>query len=77
MRFDSLFYLLSIYHIKKFIENFFIIKLCPFKMKACHFLMPTDWFEEMIRNWLQLVCTSFIIKWVQMSYQTDGTKVIL
>ena len=33
-------------------------------MKACHFLMPTDWFEEIIRNWLQLVCTSFRIKWV-------------
>ena len=33
-------------------------------MKACHFLMLTDWFEEMIRNWLQLVCTSFRIKWV-------------
>ena len=34
-------------------------------MKACHFLMLTDWFEEMIRNWLQLVCTSFRIKWVK------------
>ena len=33
-------------------------------MKACHFLMLTDWFEEMIRNWLQLVCTSFRIKLV-------------
>ena len=36
-------------------------------MKACHFLMLTDWFEEMIRNWLQLVCTSFRIKWVKVS----------
>ena len=35
-------------------------------MKACHFLMLTDWFEEMIRNWLQLVCTSFRIKWVKV-----------
>ena len=35
-------------------------------MKACHFLMLTDWFEEMIRNWLQLVCTSFRIKWVNV-----------
>ena len=34
-------------------------------MKACRFLMLTDWFEEMIRNWLQLVCTSFRIKWVK------------
>ena len=33
-------------------------------MKACHFLMLPDWFEEMIRNWQQLVCTSFRIKWV-------------
>ena len=24
-------------------------------MNACHFLMLTNWFEEMIRNWLQLV----------------------
>ena len=29
-------------------------------------LMLTDWFEEMIRNWLQLVCTSFRIKWVKL-----------
>ena len=35
-------------------------------MKACHFLMLTDWFEEIIRNWLQLVCASFRIKWVKM-----------
>ena len=35
-------------------------------MKACHFLMPTDWFEEMIGNWLQLVCTSFRIKWANI-----------
>ena len=34
-------------------------------MKACHFLMLTDWFEEMIRNWLQLVCTSYRIKLVK------------
>ena len=38
-------------------------------MKVCHFLMLTDWFEEMIRNWLQLVCTSFRIKWVKIHYK--------
>ena len=30
--------------------------------------MLIDWFEEMIRNWLQLVCTSFRIKWVNSGF---------